>query len=285
MTTDDFQEEAVLLSLMTRFGTGSAVSLVHEKASQKIGTWACAAQSAALGYLLKFDAEGARPLIERAIAERGEGKTQCNHAAFQEISLYATGPVLTAVAVKALDDADPEVANDAVTYLTRYGDKSAQQPIWNRYVEWSEKWRRREEALEALGSAGDNWVEVALGQNLGIALIANQGWLADRDLMSRVLARCVGEQICTQLQITVEHAGPPYYVTAFRARNIESYGVAQYTAKSLTLFDEKVAQFPRGTKFALMPGSPQAEDQKALGDDIQKIFEKNGMALQVESAP
>ena len=284
MTTDDFQEEAVLLSLMTRFGTGSAVSLVHEKANKKIGNWTCAAQSAALGYLLKFDAEGARPLIERAIAERGAGKTQCNHSSFQEISQYATGPVLTRVAVQALGDADPQVTNDALIYLMSYADESAEEPIWNRYVEWSDKWRGHSEALEALDSAGD-WVERGLGENLGRALIANQGWLADRDLMARVVARCVGEQMCTQLRVTVEYAGPPYLVSVYRARNSESYGVAQYSAKSLTLLDEKIAQFPNGTKFVLAPKLQQAENQTALEDEVKKIFEKNGMALQVESGP
>lgn len=60
-----------------------------------------------------------------------------------------------------LDDPDPQVTVDALIYLISNGDKSAEQPVWNRYVEWSEKWRGRADVLESreAGSVGD-WEEV-----------------------------------------------------------------------------------------------------------------------------
>jgi hypothetical protein len=50
MATDDYQRETVFASLMARFGTGSAVAEVREKANAKVGEWACASQGAALAY-------------------------------------------------------------------------------------------------------------------------------------------------------------------------------------------------------------------------------------------
>ena len=283
MATDDYQREAVFASLMARFGTGSAVAEVRQKANAKVGEWACAPQGAALGYLIKFEPASARPLVERAVKERGKGKTACNRSVFQDIALYATDPMLIEVAVGALDDPDPQVTMDALIYLINYGEKSAEQPIWNRYVEWSEKWRGRGDVLESreAGSVG-NWEEVGLGENLARALIENQGWLATPDLISRVLERCVGEQMCTQLKQIADQAkaGPgPYPVSAYRAARNESYQVAQYNPKSLDLLEAKIAQFPGRTRFSLTPTSPENQDQKQLEDQVKALFEKNGMIV------
>jgi hypothetical protein len=283
MTADDYQRETVFASLMARFGAGSAVAQVREKANTKVGEWACAPQGAVLGYLVKFDPASARPLVERAVKERGKGKSGCNQSVFQDISLYATDPILTEIALETLDDPDPQVTMDALIYLMSYGDKSAEQPVWNRYVEWSEKWQGRADVLESreAGSVG-KWKDVGLGESLARTLIENQGWLATPDLISRVLERCVGEQMCTQLKQIADQApaGPgPYPVSAYRLGRNENYQVAQYNPKSLELLEAKIAQFPRGTKFSLTPTSPQNQDQKQLEDEVQAIFEKNGMIL------
>ena len=197
MTTDDYQKEALFASLMAHFGNGSSSAQVAQKLSAKVGEWACEPEGAALGYLVKFDPETARPLVARAVKERGKGKTACNHSVFQDIARYATDPILIEAAIEALNDPDPEVANDALIYLMDFGDKSARQTVWNRYLEWSEKWQGHADLLDRrdAGSSGD-WQQAALGQNLARTLLASQGWLADPDLISQVVGRCVGELMC-----------------------------------------------------------------------------------------
>ena len=290
MSTDDYQSENVFASLMARFGTGSAVAQVREKAVAKVGEWACAPQGAALAYLVEFDPVSARPLVERAVKERGTGKSACNRSGLSgHFSLCLTDPILTDVALETLNDPDPAVTMDALIYLLSYGDKSAEQPIWDRYVEWSEKWRGRADVLESrdAGSVG-NWEGVGLGENLARALIENQGWLATPDLISHVLERCVGEQMCTQLKQIADQAkaGPgPYPVSAYRSGRNESYQVAQYNPKSLDLLEAKIAQFPGGTRFSLTPTFPQNQDQQRLEDQVQALFEKNGMIFLRVAAP
>jgi hypothetical protein len=283
MATDNDQRETVLVSLMVRFGAGSAVAEIREKANARVGEWACAPQGAALAYLVKFDPASARPLVERAVKERGKGKSACNRSVFQDISLYVSDPVLTDVALTTLDDPDPEVTVDALVYLMSYGDKSVEQPVWGRYVQWSDRWRNRADVLESrrAGSVG-NWRDVRLGENLARALIENQGWLASPDLISRVLERCVGEQMCAQLEQIADRAragSVPYSIFAYRTGRDENFQVAQYNPKSLDLLDAKVAQFPRGTKFSLMLTSPQNQDQMSLENEVKSVFEKNGMIL------
>lgn len=283
MAAEDYQREAVFASLMARFGTGSAVAQVREKANAKVGEWACAPQGAALGYLVEFDPSSARPLVERAVQERGKGKTACNRSVFQDIAIYATDPILTHIALETLDDPDPEVTMDALIYLMNYGDKSVEQPVWSRYVEWTDKWRNRADVLESrdAGSVG-NWQEVGLGENLARTLIENQGWLASPDLISRVIERCVGEQMCTQLKQIADQANSgsgAYPISAYRSGRNENYQVAQYNPKSLELLEAKIAQFPRGTRFSLMPTSPENLDQMSLENKVKTIFENNGMIL------
>jgi hypothetical protein len=281
--SSDYEEETVLASLLVRFGTGAVLPLIASKLDAKVGRWACAPQAAALAYMVKFDSQAARPFLKRAIDARGKGTTACNHSLFQDVSAHAFNPVLTEAALGTLDDSDQQVTMDALIYLMDYGDKTAEQPIWDRYVKWTATWAGKGEMLEhrETGSLVGNWQEVGLGENLGRALIANQGWLADANLISRVLNRCVGEQMCGQLKnIIASAAGPPYHVTLYRSGTTENHQVAQYSEKSFDLLAEKVAQFPKGTTFDLIPSSPQTGDQKALEDEARMIFTKNGMKLQ-----
>ena len=286
IATDEPAREALFAGLLVRFGTGSAVGLVMEKENSKPGEGVCTLPDTALAYLLKFDAENARPLAEQAFKGASEGKSGC-HFSFQNIARSVTSPILTELAVNAIGDPDTQVTNDALIYLMAYGDKSAEEPIWNRYVEWSEKWRGRADTLEGrqAGSMGGS-PEIGVGENLALALIANQGWLATPDLIARVIEKCVGEQMCGQVkQLAGRANATPLSVSAYRSGPNENYEIAQYSAKSLELLEAKVAQFPRGTRFSLTETSPQNQDQKKLDDQVQALFEKNGMVLERPSSP
>jgi hypothetical protein len=88
--------------------------------------------------------------------------------------------------------------------------------------------------------------------------------------------------MCTQLKQIADQAksgSGPYPISAYRSGRNENYQVAQYNLKSLELLEAKIVQFPRGTRFSLTPTSPQNQDQKRLEDEVQTIFEKNGMIL------
>jgi hypothetical protein len=282
LKTGDYQQETVLASLLARFGSGAAAPQVRSKLQNNVGNWACAPQAASLAYLLRFDPDEAKPLLKQAIDARGKEKTGCNHEIFQDISSYTADPGLTEAAIEAINDPDNQVANDALIYLMSYGTMAAQKPIADRYTQWTDAWAGKGDELEhrETGSIAGNWQERALGENLGHALIASQGWLADENLISHVLQRCVGDQMCQQLRQIAATARPPYNVILFRSGVTENYQVAQYTTKSLDLLEEKIGQFPKGTTFVLIPTSPQNTDQKDLDTEVDALFTRNGMSLQ-----
>jgi len=282
MTTTDYQMETLFASLLAHYGTGGAIAAVRQKAEAQVGTWACAPQGAALGYLVKFDPASARPLIERAVQARGPGKTACNHSIFQNLAGYSHDPVIGEVALRALDDDDPEVTMDALIYLMSYAEASDEEPISDRYTKWVQQWRGHADVLESrtAGSLTANWQQTGLGLNLALALIANQGWLASDDLIQNTVNQCVGEQMCQQLkQLAVRARTTPYFLSAYKQGELENYEIAQYSANSLELLGAKIAQFPKGSRFDMTTMMPQTEDQKRLDDEVKDLLEEHGMIV------
>jgi hypothetical protein len=282
--TEDFSREAQLLKLMLRFGTGSEVPLVRERLQQKMGDWACDPQDAALAYIIEFDPTTATPLLEQAMRQRGEGRSHCYQSMLQELARLVNDPLLTKAAITALDDENVQVTQDALIYLQGYGDASAKQPVWQRYLQWSEKWKGHGEELDAR-AAGSFAMEpeMGLGQALGQVLLAGQGWVADRDLIAQVKARCVGEQTCQQIEMQADRIpAEPYPVSINNFSGSLDIQVAQYGVKSLPLLDAKVVQYPRGTRFLLAGDGVNTEEQHGLEEKVRATFAKQGMVLTEE---
>ena len=287
MAATDYQQETVFASLLAHYGTGSAVATVRQKAEAKTGEWACAPQGAALGYLVEFDPASARPLVERAVQARGPDKTACNHSIFQDIAHYSQDPILREIAIQTLDDPDPEVIMDALIYLMSYGDASDEEPISNRYTKWSQKWRGRSDELDSrkAGSPAGSWQEIGLGEDLARALIANQGWFASEKLIQNTIEKCVGEQMCRQLNQLAERARTkPYFISAYKQGENENYEIAQYSAKSLKLLGAKIVQFPKGSRFIMTNGIPKSEEQKKLDGSVRGLLEQHGMVAERDPA-
>ena len=104
---------------------------------------------------------------------------------------------------------------DALAYLTSYGRKQDEEPLWQRYVRWTDAWKATPELVDGPDPnpsvEPQGWI---VGMELGRALIANQGWFADQDLISRVLARCIGKQMCSQRSAILASSGKqPYRVS------------------------------------------------------------------------
>lgn len=108
---------------------------------------------------------------------------------------FRSDPVLTKAAVRAVSSPCANVVDDALMYLERFGDKSARQPILDRYLRWSERWTGKPEKPNDDESREDN-KDRRLGYELAGALLGNQGWVADAALAAVVLQHCVGRDMC-----------------------------------------------------------------------------------------
>ncbi len=276
--SNDEEEEAVLAGLMVRFGRGTAASQVAGKLNSKVGAWACAPQAAALAYLVRFDPDSVKPLLPRAIHG---GTTGCSHSLFQDVSAHASGAVLTDAAMAALDDADNQTLMDALLYIAWHGRKEDERPIQERYSKWIEMWAGKAEVLESQDreTAQKNNQEIWVGAGLGRALIANQGWLADDQLIASVVKSCVGEQMCQQMKQLALMATAPLHVSLYQNETSENYQVGQYDVRSITLLGEKIEQYPKGTVFTLSAASPDHADQMASEKEARTLFAEKGMTV------
>lgn len=285
--TKDQLREDTLGSLLVHFGTGAARAQMIAKLREPPRPYSCMPHCLALAYLVRFSPEDARPLLQH---ENAAHETECSISLFRWISEGATAPVLNEAALEALDDADSNVVLDALQYLKSYGMKSDQKLLWDHYVKWTRTWFPQADVLDRPRSDPHPYEEIRIGEQLGEALIANQGWFADRHLISGVLRRCVGKEMCKELNDVVRSAAPPYEVllpdttNPLGIRVVQSYNVAQYSPMSRDLLEAKITQYPPGTKFVLRRAWPVTEDQRKLEDEVQAIFENNGMSLEMPTS-
>ncbi len=285
--TKDQLREDTLGSLLVHFGTGAAGSQMIAKLDQPPGPYSGMARALALAYLVRFSPSDARPLLKHEIATN---ENKCNYSLLRWISEHATDPVLNEVAIEALANADSNVVMDALLYLKSYGTKADEKPLWDQYVKWTRTWSLKADIWDNPGPGMHPCGEVCIGEELGEALVANQGWFADRTLISRVLHRCVGKQMCKELKDVARSAAPPYRVILPDTTNplglgfVQSYNVGQYAPMSRDLFEAKISQYPPGTKFVLFRAWPATEDQRKLEDEVQAIFKNKGMSLDMPTS-
>lgn len=103
--------------------------------------------------------------------------------------------------------------------------------------------------------------------------LASPGWSTAQEAGPQ-LQGCVGEQVCRTAKQMASQVGPgPYTLIVLpESESGPTFIVAQYQIKSIELLDEKVAQFPKGTRFVL----PDISDPH-LEDKIRDIFAKHAM--------
>lgn len=268
----------VLAALMTRFGTGAYASRVAAKIRASLGEQACAPQAAMLAYVLKFNADEGRPVLRAAFQARSH--TWCYKNLFDELSRYTTSAALTDVANEAIEDPDPEATSGALRYLAIYGDKRSQQPILSRYIAWTNEWAGKGDELQPdLFKPSANGAQQQLGEALGRALLVNEGWITDAQLRTEVLKRCVGEQMCRNLQQTGFAPGPPYMVNVNPVgEGREIIQVGPYEIMNLDLLKAKLSQYPHETKFFLLQPAPSSDTQR-LEQQVQSSFEEAHLTL------
>lgn len=275
LAADTQRQELVLGPLLVRFGTGAATQTMIEKLKMPPHPYSCNAHVAALAYLVRFQSAEARPLLEREVKDNVAG---CGANLITWITQEASGPALNDVAVENLGSSDVETVRTAIQYLTLYGRKEDEERLQRRYHAWIAEWKGKAAELDdpRADQKGDPY-RLLIGGELANALLANQGWLADPALLTRLEAECVGREMCDGIENTRRLAATPYRVQVPSGIVwTMQVTVAQYAPQTQELLDAKVAQFPKGTHFVLTPVGPT--DPQEL-DKVRALFEKHGMVL------
>jgi hypothetical protein len=249
---------------------------VEQKASTLGDVSGCAPQAAALAYLVKFNSMKAGSLLERALTE--PHWQSCPANLFTMVSRFAQGPALNEAAIAAIQYPDTAVAADAAQYLRYFGMDSARGPLLKRYRRWSHE--RAAKPNESDPDSGPNAMFSELGQRLGEALIGGQGWLTDAALTEEVVKRCSGEMMCRQLKdLSDAAAAPALHVNVNHDPTEERYWIGPYSSKTRDLFEAKLDQFPKGTKFVLTPIWKNGNEVQ-IRTQTEELFKKHGMILE-----
>jgi hypothetical protein len=286
--TNDYEIESNILALLERYGTDAAVPELISRRGELVGKWACAPQTSFLGYILKFDSDAARSLIERAIQARGEGSNACRHSIFMDLASKHRSSMLEELAINSLTDSDPEVGINAATYLGRYGSEAAEEPLWTQYMSWNRKWRGRERELRIGFGANENpnlW-EANLGQALARALAAGNGWSCDEAKLYRILDLAVGEYVRSVVESALGSSSERCIMfVAGSPDRPASFTLAQYDQLTLEQLQRKLAQFPTGTLFQWTAAEPSiSPEQEKAFREVSDAAAKAGLKLVRDSA-
>jgi hypothetical protein len=267
-------------SLIRRYATRAVEPGVVSFLDPMVGKLPCAVQAPLLAYVLKIDPEAAKPLLERAIAARGKGFTACNHFLLPDVAASQNGSMLQDLAIKSLDDSDPQVVANAAKYLKQFGSASAEDFLWGHLTTWSEHWKGREKELQYVpGQNMDATYESGQGTSLIDALAAGHGWLVDEAKLRRLVNLSVGPQ---QRQ-AAEHyqsvwSTRPWSITV--TPGVGQFQIVQYQESSMEAAKEKLLQFPRGSEFQWFGW----QDGEKAFDEMSKFATEHGLKLESKQA-
>jgi hypothetical protein len=275
-------EERLLGGLLVRFGSGAAADRMLSKLSQP-GKSLCDPHLYALAYLARFRPDSALPLLRKEIADV---PARCDENVFRDLTQIVQAPAINDLAIAELDNPNPVIVRDAVDYLRLYGRPQDREPLWKRYLRWAEEHKGANGTVSGTDYRSFlAFVDLQLGEMLGEALIANQGWLVSPELAAKVLAHCTTKEACTGIRQRLDRNAAPYEIyvpDTFTFDEIEDLypeTVAQYQIRSFDLFEQKIAQFPPGSHFTFFDFRPQGSDEQKLARRVADILQKHSMVL------
>jgi hypothetical protein len=193
--------------LLARYGTGSVLKKVREIYNPDHLRWGCDSRFPFLAYFLRVDrTEGIR-VLRAALRERI--RNGCFRSMLSRVSRIVPEADIEAVAIDALDDADPLVGADAAMTLSSYGSAAAEPYLWRTLYHWTVRWRNR--PLHGLSGDpgtfdGGQYGEVRLGDSLRGAIQNAQAWYFDEARRRHLYALCWTEHCRSQFE---ERSPPP----------------------------------------------------------------------------
>jgi hypothetical protein len=279
--TDDADAAENLASLIERYATDSVLPQLLPVVDKNVGRWACAIQAPILAYMLRVNADIARPRIEAAIAARGPEYSGCYRTLLTDLSAMQQDPVLEEMASSSLETEDTELAANAATYLRWYGSPAAEELLWKRLLLWNEKWRGREKEFRYIpGEMNKNVGHYNLGSNLILALATGKSWLADESKLRKLRQLALGQDMQQQIDSMLEGwKGQPHTIFYFPVGDEKRFHVAQYELNSLKNLEEKLAQFAPGSSFTWSGTESADSEDEQMFKELSEFLTSHGMKL------
>jgi hypothetical protein len=196
---------------------------------------------------------------------------RCTGAYFARTPPIAMGPVLERYMAVYLMQGTVPLKRAAAQSLGRFGSPAAAEPLWDAFRYFHAYWNGKEAEL-AQNREGD-----FLEMDLRNAMARGRHWIAtDADLRT-IESLCISQQCKVetaqdlrtwQLPLRIEASSQP---GAVHGRVAQYYGI-----ESMEALEEKLAQFPKGTRFVLTVHGDDAERATA---HIQTYANAHGLSV------
>lgn len=261
--------------LVERYATRAVLSHIRALSRGEDAASYCATQSNLIAYFLRTDHAYGLKQMRKVLATRK--KTGCYRFVLGEVAALAPGPDVERLAVAHLHDPDTPVVADAVKTLGAYGSPAAEAALWARMRQWHQQWAGK--AIPVTSEAGQ------LEYALSFALATSPGWLADRPKLQALENLCVTSNARSNMAGFVKEWAAPISITYMGER--DDWSLVQYDQlPSLAALENKLSQFPRGTRFRLSSSnlSDRIQQMQAF-KQLKPFLEKRGMQIDTEPLP
>jgi hypothetical protein len=259
-------------TLLHRYATRTTLTTVLPFIDQHLSDWSCEVQIPVLAYLLKVSPDDARTRVDKVL--NTVRPPYCPRGEFlPDLGFMQASPVLDSVAAKLLKERTP-LTEDAAAYLRKYGSAAMKPLVWTQLSYWHQKYVESGGPLR-MGHGPmrqDDNSFYNLDSRLRETYIDAHGWILSPDDV-RNLSKLMGDKQTEEMacafscgsQLSVG-PGPgnysiygrvndPIYPPQSRIDYLMptepfQYQINQYGCRDLQSLEEKLLQFPAGSKFS-----------------------------------
>jgi hypothetical protein len=253
-------------TLLSRYATASVADRVWSAwaAKRDVGGDAL---GPVLAFFARVDPARATELGESALARARAGEDPEAPSALTTAARLLRSPsaAIEPLLLQALDDDDPRIAERAASALGHSGSPAALPRLWRRLERFHAVWQGRGAELRGRSVSPerrfDAWLEAALAR----AIVYGSAWLSDAGMFERLEALLVTDSEKAGLRtVRTDWAADRLPLRMSREGFALSIELAHYSFDSFDAFRAKLAQFPRGTRFAWLPGDLLPGDEEAV---------------------
>ncbi len=266
---DALEQDKPVEILVARYASAGALSRVrawYERGPNPGGRPRPPCGGAILAYFFRVDPVYA---ADRLASSRRSDQNRCplNMSPYEDLLM---SPGLEGAAINDLASSSPLVQRAAQNLLRAGGSRGAEQPLWEGLA------RPRGTSSSPLGPIVESgFVE---------ALLQGNGWVLTPEKLDRLASSCLSDN-CRSF-VTSERRGlePPIHISfGLLPGGSCPIHVGTFQTRSLKQFEDKISQFPRGTRFRLYPayGGTWFGDQ--LASQVRSVLKAAAMTL--EEAP
>jgi hypothetical protein len=284
--------------LLSRYATSAVLPRVKAALLQKGNSWPCEVLVPVIAYCLRVDPAFGASELEKALSspspdnlanaerhsENGFGIWNCRSRMVGMVAGLYFCPELEALAIKYLEDPDPEIVLDCVETLGKYGTAKAEAALWKRFEKWHDEWKNRAGEMQSYGTWQPRELIMPHQMEMAFysALASAQGWLADAAKLIRIQSLCLSDSVKQMAVFIISGAEAPRKRISFipGPRDDWFFEVAQYhNISSLEALKAKLLQYPKGTVFFWSQGQ-QEEKKAAIFEELKKFLAEHGMRLE-----